>query len=253
MQIIIIIIIILICCCCLILLGGFYYISYSSPNNTQPTTTNTQSTTINTQSVPTNTQSEPTNTQLTTTNTQPTTNTQIPTSMTASTNTQSTPMSTKASIPVPTSAPTPSPTTPVPISYITYPILDQDGQTIQTYNNDINQCQKDCSTNDDCNGYTTHNDGTCWTIKNFPSPYINQVSTIYKKSKQPKTQSPSYLSLSNLDQDGQTIQSYNNISQCQQDCTTNNVCSGYITHTDGNCWTIKKKYIHNKIKYSIKL
>ena len=204
MDIIIIVIILVICCCCCILVGGggYYYINFMAPNDTQAVPNNTQAVPNNTQTAPNNTQTSPNNTQ------------------TGSTTTQS-----------PTQA---------PISYITFSTIDQDGQTIKSYKNNNDLCKQDCTSNNDCTGYITNTYGSCWNIKSFPSPYINQNSTMYKKSNQQITQTPSYLPVYGLDQDGQTIKKFiNNNDQCKQDCTSNNNCTGYITNTDGSCWNIK--------------
>ena len=82
--------------------------------------------------------------------------------------------------------------------YKTYSNLDQNGQTIKQYDNKNNECQLDCTYDNNCAGYITNTNGSCWTVKGFPSVYKNAASTINIKLPRPSPSLPTPI-ITNFD------------------------------------------------------
>jgi hypothetical protein len=114
---------------------------------------------------------------------------------------------------------------------------DQDKQSIKKYTNNNNQCIKDCSLNNNCQGTVT-NGSDCWTIKSFPNQYNKNGSITYKKTP-PTAKINDYTTIIGKDQRGQTIQNYiNDTKKCNTACNSNPNCKGMVIN-GSNCSTIK--------------
>lgn len=62
------------------------------------------------------------------------------------------------------------------------PAKDQDGQTIQRYKNNTQQCMTDCLNNRSCMGVAVRRDQSqCWTLRGTPSMYSSRINDIYTK------------------------------------------------------------------------
>ena len=68
----------------------------------------------------------------------------------------------------------------VPSRYISEFNRDQDGQSIQKYQNNQSECKLDCDKRADCAGMVT-NGNDCWTIKSFPNTYYRRGSVSHRK------------------------------------------------------------------------
>jgi hypothetical protein len=68
----------------------------------------------------------------------------------------------------------------VPSRYISEFNRDQDGQSIQKYQNNQTECKLECDKRADCAGMVT-NDNDCWTIKSFPNTYYKRGSVLHRK------------------------------------------------------------------------
>lgn len=115
--------------------------------------------------------------------------------------------------------------------------MDQNGRSIKKYTGDDQQCMKDCSSNNICQGTVT-NGSNCWTINSFPSPY-NKIGSVTYKKNAPTLNFNGYTTAAKKDQNGQTIKNYiNDIEKCNTDCNSNPNCKGMIINGI-NCSTIK--------------